>query len=136
MRKQIVIEIPASIPRILTPNRSRVAHWGQITRAKNEFQHTAFYAAVDAKNKWLIEHPYSLLPFEKGLLWFELVIRDKRSIMDDDNAIAGLKAVRDILQADRAGIIANDRDFQTARLTWTVDKARAPLIILTVEKGD
>ena len=142
MNQIITIIIPASIPRELTPNHSRNLHWGQITKVKNELQRTALFCAIDAKNRWLKENPGATLPFEKGLLWYDLIIKDRRSIMDDDGAIAGLKACRDILQTaykvkdemmPGAGIIGNDREFVTAQLHWIIDKESAPKIVITVE---
>ena len=139
--QKITIVIPSGIPRILTPNRSRVAHWGTITRAKNHLQGITLVCAIDARNQWQKLHPDAILPFEKGLLWYDLVVKDRRSLLDDDNAIAGLKYCRDMLQVETetragAGIISNDRDFKTAQVHWIIDRVKAPVIIITAENDD
>lgn len=138
MKQAITVVIPSGIPRILTPNKSRLVHWGQITKIKNELQRTALFCAIDARNRWLKENPGATLPFEKGLLWFNLVVKDRRSILDDDNAIAGCKCIRDILQVETetrngAGIIGNDRDWKVAQVHWIIEKESAPKIVITVE---
>ena len=69
---KITIEVPSAIPRLLTPNRSRKALPGHIGRVKKELQLAAFYAAVDAKNRWLVEHQKGDLPFKKGLTFNSL----------------------------------------------------------------
>ena len=137
MKNQIVINIPTNIPRILTPNRSWAAHWSQVAHAKKQLQIKTLYSAIDARNTWLKDNPGATLPFKKGELYWEIIIKDRRSLMDDDNAIAGLKFCRDMLQVENerwfgAGIIADDRDFVTGRLTWTISKEKAPMLILTV----
>lgn len=139
MRK-ITIEIPYKIPRILTPNRSRKVHWGTIAKAKTEAQRAAFYAMVSARNNYQIAHREMWMPLGRATCEYFIYIKDRRSIYDDDNIIAGLKHIRDALQMPvwgqgqqwRAGIIKDDSQLVTKRINWIIGKEKAPLIRMEV----
>ena len=76
---------------------------------------------------------------EAGVFHLKFVVKDRRSIQDDDNAVAALKYLFDELQVEKkgriagCGIIENDRKFKVGKVEWEVDKDRAPLIIVTIE---
>lgn len=137
--KSITIRIPMLPDSQLTLNRSRKVHWGTVTRLKNTLMMAAFYAAVDAKNRWLWEQKEIWEPLDKALLMVEFIVPNSNHIRDDDNAISGLKPVRDVLQCHdensqgpRAGIYKNDRDVSMGGILWIKDKDKAPMTVVNV----
>lgn len=140
LQMSITVEIPSCIPRCLTPNASRQQHWSTKYRAKIALQRSAFYAAIDARDDCQVQLPLS------GSVRFDwiVVVARRSHIKDDDNALAALKYVRDVMQTahlgdldrplPRAGIIGNDRDVVISTVNWLVDKGSAPKIILRISE--
>ena len=115
---QITITVPMMIPRELTPNASRNIHWGTKTKIKRELELMAFYACVDARNKYAVKTGRVWVPLKKATVDYTFVVPDKRYVRDDDNQIAGCKALRDTLQGGRGGIIVDDKDLVTGSVSW------------------
>jgi len=79
--------------------------------------------------------------WERATLDIEIMIPDRRSLMDSDNLLSICKPAIDILTARNRhgqvglGIITDDSpDILQIRLpaTWTVDKKRSPLTIFKI----
>lgn len=140
MSRSITIKVPLLVPRILTPNRSREAHWGTVAKAKTNFQRMVYLYALDAKQRYFIDHGEEWEPLDRALLFLTFVIKNSHYVMDDDNAIAGWKHGRDVLQVNTlgkiqgAGIYKNDRGVRVGRLMWQVNKEQAPMTIIEVRE--
>lgn len=134
--REIKFKIPMLIDMQLTPNRSRHVHWGTITRLKKELQEQTYYSAHEAKRLWETLNSKVWEPGSKALISYRFFIPDNRHKRDDDNAIAGLKHLRDVLQDGlgvyRVGLVCDDRCIITSGVDWVVDKKRAPLTEITL----
>lgn len=120
--REIIINIPGMIPRLLTPNVSRKVHWGTIAKAKTELQTRTFYAAVDAKNRYACDNGRIWEPLKVAMIDYLFIVPDKRYIRDSDNQIAGCKYLCDSLQVGMAGIIENDKELTIKSITWEFGK--------------
>lgn len=139
-KRTIKLEIPSDIPEELRPNRSRYTHWGKVTSAKNRLQKLVYAVGYDARQRYEEETGETWVPMEAGVIHYTFIVKDRRSIQDDDNAVGAMKALRDELMMEKKGkiagcrIIVDDRQFTTGAVNWEVDKERAPLIIVTIEE--
>jgi hypothetical protein len=127
--------IPRGLDRNLTPNRSRFVHWSVVVNARDELKADAWLAAVDAKNRWAEENGHAWEMLEKAEISYKFFLPPRRQVMDDDNVIAGMKWVRDLLQENLLGIIKNDRDLVTAGVEW-VRKSAFEGILVTVRERE
>jgi hypothetical protein len=136
----IRIEVPMLPPRALGPNASRRMHWGQKARIKTEWQSAVYYAGVQYRDVML----------ERARLKITCIIKDRRSVMDADNALAACKPAIDMLTARVRGanpgrgdpgrqglcIIVDDSPSHLEiclPVVYTIDKARAPLTVFEIE---
>lgn len=136
--RQISFEIPMLIPRVLTPNRSRIVHWGMVARAKTELQTAAHLCASDAKVRYQMETGKEWEPLETAAIYYTFHIPNWSHVRDDDNVIASCKYLVDMLQIEHAGIIINDSGLVTGRISWAKDD-RAPMteiMVIEVEVKD
>lgn len=140
MARSITIEIPTLIPRALTPNRSREMHWGTFTKEKTRVQQLVFVMANEAKQRYFIDNGKQWEPLEAAIIFYEFVIKNLHYVMDDDNVLGGCKFIRDVLQIETkgktqgVGIYRDDRAVVNGRVTWAVNKQKAPLTIITVQE--
>lgn len=158
--RTLVISVPGSIPKELSPNWqpsgiSPQAYRGLRARAITEFKNRVYLAAVDARNKWDHAHAQPWQPLAQATLDVTIIKRGRQ--MDTDNLIASLKAI-DMLtmpkpprrKADAMGIGLTPgkagasilKDDRPGCLTWGEVEQRKPekdewepMIILTV-KGE
>lgn len=123
----IEIVIPAIPDRTLGPNASRHIHWGTRTRIRDEFRQTVLMAALSARQQWERRNGRPWVPMQRARLQVCVYVDDRRHIMDDDNAIAAIKAGRDALQVQMtigrhklpgAGIIMDDRGIVSTTIEW------------------
>lgn len=118
-----VLVIPLLPGKALNPNWR--GHWVERHRDTQELKGAARMIAATE----FVGHGIS---FKRAAVTVEFVIRDRRGYKDPDNALACLKPAIDGCVA--AGLIPDDDaehiDYRLP-LLFTVDKARAPMTILT-----
>ena len=124
--ESLIIEIPCLPDPLLSPNRSRVAHWGQVTSARNQWKHDVFFSAFHAK-------PEGWRPPEKARINITFVYPFRRR-RDQTNLIAMWKSGEDMLVA--AGVLVDDDlvHLETMVPRVEIDKARSPLTIVSIER--
>lgn len=128
MTEAVVIEIPGTLDKRLSPNRNTPPRTLKRLRAKLR-DHVHQTARAWRNNHGLfgdepiISGPATIVVavhWEKG-----------RHFWDGDNLIAACKAIPDGLQA--AGIIANDRDLEWLAAMQLADPDRGGAIVVTIE---
>ena len=139
MAIKINVDIPMLVPPELSPNRSRMVSQRAYSRVKRAIQEITYMAALEAKQEWEKKEGLKWQPFTDPILVnYTFYIANKRYIRDEDNAIAGMKHVLDILQSGasgyliRAGLFINDRQVTIGKITWVVAKDAPPRIIVEI----
>ena len=122
----IRVEIPYLPPSALSPN-SR-AHWGTKARATAQCRRDARLCAIDAVQRKVETR------FTKAKLKVTIYVKDKRYIMDNDNALSMVKSFID--GCVDAAIIPDDKP---AHLTiegveYIVSKEKAPMTVLEFQE--
>jgi hypothetical protein len=139
LSRSLEITIPMLVPRMLSPNRSRLVHWGAVTRAKTKLQQAVYIHTLVAKDRYRMDYDREWEPLDKALLTYTFYVKDWRSVMDDDNVIAAWKFGQDILQANTKGkvagtsIVTNDSGLTVKQIIWKKNKERSPETVILVE---
>ncbi len=115
---RVILPLP---PRMLRPN-ARPSCWQARARAVKQYRRDAYYAARKANG-----HARPLL--EQATVHAFYYHRDKRGILDPDNALATLKAAIDGLVD--AGLLAGDREVTYLPVVQLVDR-KEPRVELEV----
>lgn len=138
MTDTIRLSIPMLPPRILGQNASRETP----TWAKADIRELLRMAV------WYAGRDYRDLMLEKATLTITCYIKDRRSIMDTDNALSSLKCAFDMLTARERGkrglipgqvglgIIVDDSPAHltiVSPINWVVNKEKAPCTEFLIE---
>ena len=103
-------------------------HWAQRARAVKTLRGAAMICALSCSN-------WSRPNYEKAKVSITFVIPNRHHIKDSDNAMASIKPAID--GCVDAGIIVDDSPDHLQYempIIWQVDKERAPLTIIEIER--
>lgn len=126
MNEPLVITIPGTPDKCLSPNQVRRTHWGPRGRATKQARSDAYYATLAAVSSAGCPVPEPPLVFHAVIAW-----EKGRRSLDPTNADGILKATVDGI-ADALGI--NDRFITLATVQQERDEAGAGYVRVAIEQ--
>jgi len=123
-KKVIVVAIPALPPKEASPNWR--GHWTVKAKAVRQYRRLVYLCAVSERNR--IGRWESLDGCNISAAFY---VKNRRYVMDDDNARATLKPAIDAL-VDAGIVEKNDRKVKVTEVSFIPRSPKAPSIVLEI----